>query len=152
MYVAGGYECAGFVELPQKGFQYECPICLLILREPHENSCCGYNYCKTCLDSVLNKTCPMCKQEKFTVFRNKGMERSLNCLLVRCVNEKSGCTWKGPLGEYTKHLNENPTQEEQLKGCEYNGKGEATERMFSLHYAFMCTEEWHPDQAIYLAG
>ena len=117
--VAGGYECAGFVELPQKGFQYECPICLLILREPHENSCCGYNYCKTCLDSVLNKTCPMCKQEKFTVFHNKGMERSLNCLHVRCVNEKSGCTWKGLLGEYTKHLNENPTQEEQLKGCDF---------------------------------
>ena len=30
----GGYNCA-FVERPQSEFQTECPICLLVLREPY---------------------------------------------------------------------------------------------------------------------
>ena len=39
----GGYDCE-FVERPQE-LQKECPICLIILREPFQVTCCGYSFC-----------------------------------------------------------------------------------------------------------
>ena len=36
--MAGSFECA-FAEKVSKGVQFECPICLLVLREPYQATC-----------------------------------------------------------------------------------------------------------------
>ena len=41
---ASGYEDQLFLDLPPKSLQ--CPICLLVLREPYLLSCCGGHACK----------------------------------------------------------------------------------------------------------
>ena len=48
-----GYDCE-FVERPPKAVQCECPVCLLVLREPHQVTCCGYSFCATCVKRVQN--------------------------------------------------------------------------------------------------
>ena len=115
-----GYSCE-FVDPPPTLLQSECSICLQILCRPHLISCCGHNYCKVCIDQIIEKSrpCPLCSEETFTVLHNKGLQRSLNELNVYCSNSKLGCEWKGPLGQFERHLNEDPELEFQLFGCPY---------------------------------
>ena len=104
-----GFDCE-FVERPTKAFQVDCAVCQLVLREPHQATCCGYNFCQPCIKRVQfdKKPCPKCYTEEFSVFPNKGFQRSLYELHVRCSCEKDGCQWTGELGELDKHLNESP--------------------------------------------
>ena len=102
----GGYDYE-FVEPPQSAFQTECPICHLILREPYQVTCCGTNFCHTCSQRLQTDEthCPTCREDKFEVFPNKGLLRSLKQLQVYCTRRKDGCQWRGELGELNQHLN-----------------------------------------------
>ena len=116
-----GYDCE-FVERPSKAFQTDCPICLLILREPYQASCCGYTYCHACIEQIQmdSNPCPTCNQEGFTLFQDKRLQRSLHELSVRCPHVKEGCEWTGELGGLDKHSNENPSPGEHcLVGCRF---------------------------------
>ena len=115
-----GFDCE-FVERPAKAFQVDCPVCLLVLREPHQATCCGYSYCQPCIERVQfdKKPCPTCNTAEFSVFPNKGFQRSLYEFHVRCSHEKDGCQWTGELGELDKHLNESPILGRQFIGCEF---------------------------------
>ena len=115
-----GFDCE-FVERPAKAFQVDCPVCLLVLREPHQAICCGYSYCQLCIERVQfdKKPCPTCNTAEFSVFPNKGFQRSLYEFHVRCSHEKDGCQWTGELGELDKHLNESPILGRQFIGCEF---------------------------------
>ena len=114
----GGFEC-DFVERPPKHFQSKCPKCLHTLREPYQTTCCGFGYCKSCIEELKseNTPCPSCKAESFECFEDKRLKRSLYEFKVFCSNKKRGCRWIGKLGELEKHLNENPTEVRQLEGC-----------------------------------
>ena len=117
----GGFDCE-FVERPQEAFQVDCPICLSVLREPHQVTCCGYNFCRLCIERIQlqSSPCPTCNTVDFTVFPNKGLKRSLYAFKVRCSHKKEGCQWAGELGELDKHLNVSPKLHEQLVGCEFS--------------------------------
>ena len=115
----GGFDCE-FTHHPPETVQAECPVCLLVLREPYQVSCCGYTFCQTCIERVqLRKTaCPTCNVAEFSVFEDKRLKRSLYSYRVWCSHEKEGCQWTGELGELDKHLNENPILGRQFVGCE----------------------------------
>ena len=72
-----GIECE-FVEKPPKAVQCECPICLLVLREPYQATCCGKSFCKKCIERVKvgSSRCPVCKTENFFSYPNNGLEQS----------------------------------------------------------------------------
>ena len=112
----GGYDCE-FVERP-KELTTDCPICLQILRDPFQVTCCGNSFCKSCVQSD-KKSCPTCNEAGFDVFPDKRLRRSLYAFAVRCVHQKSGCEWIGELGELDGHLNLNPELGRQLVGCEF---------------------------------
>ena len=116
---SGGYDCE-FVSPPPDAIQAECPICLLIPKEPCVISCkCGKEFCRECIERIKedNKPCPLCNESEFTFLRHHGSERNLKALEVWCSGKKHGCQWKGKLGDFEQHLNENPSPEEQLTGC-----------------------------------
>ena len=117
----GGYECE-FVELPPKAVQCECPVCLLVLREPHQVTCCGYSFCATCVKRVQEdkKCCPTCNETDFNVFPDKRLKRSLNEYRVYCCLRGEGCDWVGELGELDRHLNLQPPPEKLLVGCQFS--------------------------------
>ena len=134
-----GYECE-FSETPPSAFQTECPVCLQILRKPHEATCCGNAFCHTCVLQAQKKSscCPSCKTTEYTVFHSKGLERSLKQLHVCCQYRGDGCKWTGELGQYDSHLNLNSQVEERMIGCLYakiqchNRCGEAIPRQHLL--------------------
>ena len=117
----GGYDCE-FVERPHKAVQCECPVCLLVLREPHQVTCCGYTFCATCVTRVQEdkKCCPTCSKANFEVFSNKGLKRTLNEYRVYCCQRAEGCDWVGELGELDRHLNLQPPPEKLLVGCQFS--------------------------------
>ena len=115
----GGYDCE-FVERP-KELETDCPICLLVLRDPFQASCCGNSFCQSCIKRVQadKKSCPTCNEADFSVFPDKRLRRSLYAFRVRCVHQKSGCEWTGELGGLERHLNLDPELSKQLVGCAF---------------------------------
>ena len=115
-----GLECE-FVEKPPKAFQCECPICLLVLREPYQATCCGKSFCKECIHRIkaANQACPTCNDKKFTLFPNKGLQQSLYDFQVYCTHKSKGCEWTGELRELDNHLNSDPPADKALQGCLY---------------------------------
>ena len=116
----GGFDLE-FVESPPKIVQSECPVCLLVLCEPYQVTCCGYSYCKACIEQVKadKEPCPCCKNNLFDDYPNKGLQRSLSGFKVYCSHRKEGCQWIGEFGQLEIHLNVNPPQHGQLEGCMY---------------------------------
>ena len=114
----GGYDCE-FVEPPPSGLQAECPVCLLVLKEPCLISCCGHKFCRECIERIQKdkKPCAICNEPDFTFMRERALERSLKDLEVWCSYRKEGCEWKGKLGKLEEHLNRDPSPENQLNGC-----------------------------------
>ena len=104
---------ADFVEQPSQ--QYECPVCLLVLREPYLLSCCGIKVCHPCVTTIQNTTpavCPMCR-ETFTAMMDKQLNRLILDLAVRCPLKRNGCNWVGEL----RHLNEHTAS--VINGCQF---------------------------------
>ena len=115
-----GLKCE-FVEKPPKVFQSECPICLLVLREPYQATCCGKSFCKECIHQIkaANQACPTCNEKDFTLFPNKGLQQSLYDFQVSCTHKSKGCEWTGELRELDNHLNSDPPADKALEGCPY---------------------------------
>ena len=118
-----GFECE-FVTQPSKEFpQSECPVCLHILREPYQVTCCGKSFCKDCIKRVKGdrKPCPCCNEDDVHDFPNKGLQQPLYDFQVYCSNKDSGCEWKGELGQLDHHLNvSQTTPENELEGCQHS--------------------------------
>ena len=89
-----------FVEDPSQWLQIECPICLQILQEPYQVTCCGKSFSRQCIQKVKgdHKPCPCCKQDNFNDYSNKGFQQPLYGFKVYCINKEKGCEWMGELG------------------------------------------------------
>ena len=99
----GGYNYT-FVEEPSEDFK--CPICLLVLRNPHLTGCCGHIFCESCIESSRQRSsqCPLCRGEDFQSMRDLKEKRKILSLEVYCTNRRGGCTWKGTIKEIDDHL------------------------------------------------
>ena len=99
-YYQGGYEYNFLEELPH---QFECPICLLCQRDPHQTSC-GHRFCLSCLLTWLTegKTCPHDNTEisPADIFPDTIAHREIQQLAVRCGE----CEVVLTLAEYEAHL------------------------------------------------
>ena len=116
-----GYDCEFVSDRPPDA---DCSICKLIIRHPHQVTCCGETFCESCIEPVKNEgECPNCEKRGFTTFEDKSLKRVLTNYHVYCEKKKEGCKWEGELGDLEKHLNEfeSPPQnlEKQLGGCQF---------------------------------
>ena len=97
-----GYDC-NYVDKPPRA--YECPICLLVLRDPHMVDCCGRKYCQTCIGQVqeAQKPCPVCNCSFKVSILEKQLQREIGDIKVYCSNKSSGCDWSGELRDLEQH-------------------------------------------------
>ncbi len=116
-----GFDCEFVEPPPERYVQSECPVCLQIIREPHQVTCCGKKFCKACIEHIkaIKKPCPTCNEEEFSNFPDKGLKQLLYDLKVRCSHQKDGCEWTGELRQLDEHLNTDPQPEKQLDGCQF---------------------------------
>ena len=101
----GGYDCNFIEDTPQLLKLYECPICLLVLKDPHIVDCCGRKYCKLCIEQIkeAGKPCPVCAQPFTVCLLEKELQRKIGDLRVYCGMNKEGCEWIGELRELDVH-------------------------------------------------
>ena len=114
----GGFECE-FIDQPPNRSQ--CPICLLVPRDPQQTPCCGKAFCKACISKIRekNQPCPTCKAEDFHYFPDKGLQQELYSSKVYCTNKTRGCDWEGELRKLDLHLNTNPDKGKEMEGCKF---------------------------------
>ena len=102
----GGFNCEFTFE------PLECQMCHKYLRDPQTASCCGKNFCKTCIKQVQGN-CSVCSEalvyHPYTKFAEVLLQFTVNC-----THE---CGWSGPLKEHDKHLNIDPLDQTWLDGC-----------------------------------
>lgn len=84
---------------------FECPVCLLVTREPTLTSCCGQHFCQSCINKVIteSKPCPFCNACEFATLLDKKQNRQVLGLKVYCSMKDCGCGWMGGLGELDSH-------------------------------------------------
>ena len=117
VFTISGFECE-FVEQP-KELPFECPVCLFVLRDPYNTSCCDHSFCRGCIEQIKtsgNPFCPLCKQ-KFETHPHNWLQRALNQLEVYCTYRNKGCEWIGPLRQLDKHLNCDTDADKLTNGC-----------------------------------
>ena len=110
------------MEPPPTALESKCSICKKILREPYQAICCGKSFCVNCIKQIKEdgKACPACKRvEEFMIYPNTATKNLLYSQIVFCTHNNQGCDWTGELGQMDKHLNNNSTAENLLKGCDY---------------------------------
>ena len=113
----------------------ECEICLDVLCNPVQTSCCGQSYCKDCISQVKQKVCPHCRED-LEVFPDKKSIRFINELEVRCpYHIEDKCQWKGCSSELNKHIkvcNYKPVLCSLGCGRQFEKKNEI------LHHKWLC--------------
>ena len=141
----GGYENE-FVEEPHDRFI--CTICLFPCKDAHMSACCGHNFCRSCLVSVINYdtshhtsthcVCPVCRGWNFTAFKNKQADREIRSLRVYCVSRHIGCDWEGELNDLSTHLG---TCQDQFKDvqCPINCGKVLQQRYVTNHVQNECS-------------
>ncbi|XP_034733842.1 TNF receptor-associated factor 6 isoform X2 [Etheostoma cragini] len=86
--------------------KYECPICLMALRNAIQTPC-GHRFCKHCIEKSIRDTgqrCPVDNERLLEdqLFPDNFAKREILSLTVRCPN--SGCTEKMELRSLENHL------------------------------------------------
>lgn len=84
---------------------FQCPVCLSLVRDPHLTDCCGHHFCAACIARVrrAQQPCPLCKESKFNIMRDKSFARRISQLKARCPKNE-GCTWTGEYGSRHTHV------------------------------------------------
>lgn len=62
----------------------KCPICLNIVQNPWETSCCGHLFCERCMKNIQGGHCPLCRDSKFKFRKNTFAAKLLDELDTKC--------------------------------------------------------------------
>eukprot|EP00996_Jenningsia_fusiforme_P007232 NODE_971_length_1785_cov_27.438940_g857_i0.p1 GENE.NODE_971_length_1785_cov_27.438940_g857_i0~~NODE_971_length_1785_cov_27.438940_g857_i0.p1 ORF type:complete len:302 (+),score=40.51 NODE_971_length_1785_cov_27.438940_g857_i0:209-1114(+) len=85
----------------------QCGICLAAAREAVVTEECGHLFCRPCIITALErkKECPVDRTPLSLeqIRKDVRTQRKIQTLGVTCFNKKSGCHWKGVLGELEAH-------------------------------------------------
>ena len=104
----GGYDLQFAETLPS---HLVCLICGFVAREPHEMSCCGKLYCKSCIQGLRatsSRQCPNCHRVGEPSRPSQKSDSLIRGLMVCCKNASRECRWLGKLEEIDSHLLECP--------------------------------------------
>lgn len=126
-----------FVEPPDE--EYICPICLLVLCDPHQTDCCGNHFCQRCirkqLDTSPSMVCPMCRVTNLTTHLDKFHLRKVHALKLRCPQQSNGCPWVGELGNVKRHLDPVSGQCSAVFPCKYGCGQRLLAAILPAHFA-----------------
>ena len=95
--------------------EYYCPIMCELLLDPYQATCCGRRISKQALQRLNKTTCPWCKSTQFGSYPDRGFERKVKKLKVRCQYSDQGCRWEGCLDELEQHNQQSKDYHSTLK-------------------------------------
>lgn len=68
---------------------FSCPICLDIVDEAVETTCCHQIFCEHCIRKHRETTCPKCRTQPYTIIISHFVRKLVGNFYVECSNE--GC-------------------------------------------------------------
>ncbi|XP_065887524.1 TNF receptor-associated factor 5-like [Dysidea avara] len=103
-YVQGQNFETRFVDVPLK--EFDCPICLEILKNPFAIECCHHYFCNACINRVkqTKNECPLCKAQPIKGVLDKQFKQAINEATVYCSLRSAGCKWTGRYDALKNHL------------------------------------------------
>ncbi|KAK0416158.1 hypothetical protein QR680_012320 [Steinernema hermaphroditum] len=117
----------------------QCPICSQALRIPMRFAC-GHAVCQGCIPQMKSKKCPKCENEVevSTAQLDKGLQKSVQMLKVKCSFVANGCDWIGVLKDLQKHVTSCELRDIVCpRGCgDFFPKNKAEE-----HFAMECSRK-----------
>lgn len=122
----GGYDANFVTEVHDL---LKCAVCQFVLKNPVIILECGHRLCKECFENTKDYSilrgfdllCPLDRTliDKEKVFPDKGIERRILDLQVKCDNFDKGCTWTKELRQLQEHVSmECPFE---IITCHYDG-------------------------------
>ena len=116
----GGYAYLPVDEGLRDEVEYKCSLCALIPRDPAKVDCCGFIFCRSCIEahSQNNSLCPACN-ESFDKIPDNLLKRKINILEVYCVNREKGCEWSGELCRMAEHTGTEEREDTGTERCQY---------------------------------
>lgn len=105
--IGGGFD---YVFVGEVYRNYLCPICQLVLRDPHQTKCCGSHACSLCLEGCRARgrnaavLCPVCGKAGLNSERDEYLAGKVAQLRIRCVHNPRGCLWVGELNTLKLHV------------------------------------------------
>ncbi|XP_019861337.1 PREDICTED: TNF receptor-associated factor 5-like, partial [Amphimedon queenslandica] len=120
-----------FVEDLPKHMEIECLVCLKLLTDPHIVSCCGHNFCGSCIERVKtsNGSCPMCNEKEYQAIPDKKCSRIINGLEVYCKKREGECQYEEVKCRYRKCQ-----ERKQRRHLEDHEDKECPQRPFQCQY------------------
>ena len=103
--------------------QLKCGICENICDDP-VIPCCGCDkmFCKKCLlfyyDNNHNE-CPECKKASKDFSKVSALDTIIKLKMMKCINYKENCTWKGKFSDYKEHITNKCPKE--IINCPFKG-------------------------------
>ena len=93
-----------FVEEPFQDFY--CPVTFGLMLKPHRTSCCRQNLSVEAVNRLQRekRTCPFCREPKWSTKLNEEFEREVQELCVFCPHVDHGCKWEGQLQMFDRHV------------------------------------------------
>ena len=116
-----------------------CKICGNVVKDPHLATCCGNQFCHSCICNMNQKAstccghglCRICRS-RVKYIKDKEVEAEVNSKKVLCPNYDMGCQWTGELGAksvYLKHCKDCQSKRIRCKHCQF----ECTRRSYEGH-------------------
>ncbi|EDO45915.1 predicted protein [Nematostella vectensis] len=101
-----GYEVRFVVPLDKS---FECPVCLMALRDPVQVTPCGHRVCQTCIKPIIRNRRPRCPLDNLTlnvgkIFPDNACHRQILSMDILCPHHGDGCEWQGTISDLEKHL------------------------------------------------
>jgi hypothetical protein len=123
----------------------KCPICLNIVEDPYETSCCGNLFCNKCKKQCVENICPLCRNSKFKFRKNIFARNLLNELDKECPY---GCGNKIKLNNLKAHKYQCEKSKFKclIDKCNFEGiKNEALNHIIKEHkdYCVILSENYH---------
>ncbi|XP_057295412.1 TNF receptor-associated factor 3-like [Hydractinia symbiolongicarpus] len=108
----GGYDANFVTEVHDL---LKCAVCQFVLKNPVIIVECGHRLCKECFENTkdyailrgFDLLCPLDRNliDKEKVYPDKGIERRILDLQVKCDNFDKGCAWRNELRQLQEHVN-----------------------------------------------
>lgn len=112
----------------------KCLICLNIVHNPYETTCCGHLFCERCIKKLSDKDpCPVCRNKKLVFRKNNFAYKLLNELDTECPY---GCNQKIIYNHIKSHKYQchNSKFKCSIDNCKFEGfKEEAKKHLIEQH-------------------
>ena len=111
----------------------KCPICLNIVKEPWETTCCGNLFCQKCMKECGTSQCPICRNKKFKFRKNVFAIYLLTQLEKKCPY---GCNKNIKLNKIKEHKYECDESlfKCRIDKCNFEGKkNESLNHLVEIH-------------------